>query len=61
MDQHGSLSVRVDAGQLQFSGAERDKVKRTGRMYLQTRLELSPDDGFYTLYKGAFELSTFAR
>lgn len=53
---HGSLTVSVQTNQLRYSHAAKERLHKTGRLFLQVRLELSAKDGFYTLYKG--ELKT---
>lgn len=53
---HGSLTVTVQTNQLTFSDAAKKRLRKSGRLFLQTRLELSAKDGFYTLYKGELKL-----
>jgi len=53
---HGSLTVSVQTNQLQSSDTAKQRLRKTGRLFLQTRLELSAKDGFYTLYKGELKL-----
>lgn len=56
-DEHGSLRVNVATGRLDFDAAARRRVQAAGKMYFQTRLELSPKDGFYTLYAGTLRIA----
>lgn len=53
---HGSLTVSVQTNPLQYSDAAKERLHETGRLFLQTRLELSAKDGFYTLYKGTMKV-----
>ena len=55
--QHGSLGISMQTNQLQFSGAEIERLRKNHRMFMQARLELSRKNGFYTLYKGEFKVS----
>lgn len=54
---HGSLTVSVQTNQLRFSHAVKERLQRTGHLFLQVRLELSAKDGFYTLYKGELKMA----
>ena len=56
-DRHGSLEASVATGALQFDAAARQRLRAAKKMYFQARLELSPGDGFYTLYQGYLDVS----
>lgn len=51
-DEHVKVNVTVQTGHLDFGEAARKRIHEAGKMFLQIRLELSPRDGFYTLYDG---------
>lgn len=57
LEEHGKASLSVQTGDLDFSDAARQRMQKAGKMFLQIRLELSPEDGFYTLYKGGLPFS----
>ena len=54
---HGSFTVGVRTNPLRYSDAAEERLHKTGSLFLQSRLELSAKDGFYTLYKGDIKLT----
>jgi len=56
IDKAGSIRIFVQTAHLRFDDAERKRLRDSGHMFMQARLELSRKDGFYTLYKGTMKV-----
>lgn len=57
---HGSLALTVQTNQLTFSAAAKQRLRKSGHLFMQTRLELSAKDGFHILYKGELKVDRHA-
>jgi|SRR5690625_1691120 len=55
--QHGKVNVSVSSGRFHLNDATTQRVKDSHELFMQVRLELSPRDGFYTLYKGTIPVT----
>ncbi|MDN5864736.1 MAG: hypothetical protein L0I62_05910 [Gammaproteobacteria bacterium] len=52
LKKHGEVNITVHMGQFDFGDVAMKHVKEAGKIFVQIRLELSPRDGYYTLYEG---------
>lgn len=57
LEKHGNLTISVQTNKLRFSKIAQKRLLKDGHLFLQSRLELSPQGGFYTLYKGEIPLN----